>query len=78
MDDAVGINPGSEDAAKLHDPAKSKNASEASKINQPVPHVGRPLDGSQYLEVVEEQIYAEHPEQQKPGIPSVQNSQQGK
>ena len=30
-----------------------------------LPHVGKPLDGSQYFTVIEEQIYAELPPTQK-------------
>jgi len=36
--------------------------------NEMIPHVGRPLDGSQYLDVVEEQAWADRrpsPEEEK-------------
>jgi hypothetical protein len=37
---------------------------EEGKTGAPVPYVGRPLDGSQYHDVIEEQIYAD----QRPGV----------
>ncbi len=48
------------------DPRKDQPIKEASRpsTTQPgdgVPHVGRPLDGSEYLDVVEEQKYADKP-----------------
>ena len=30
-------------------------------VTQTIPHIGKPLDGSQYRTVIEEQVYAELP-----------------
>ena len=50
--------------------AANKNAADETKVPAPHgPYAGRPLDGSQYLDVVEEQEYAERrptPEEQRP------------
>lgn len=53
--------------------ASQSIAPEQAGAHQPVapsgPYVGRPLDGSQYIDVIEEQEYAERrptPEEQKP------------
>lgn len=49
-------------------PSRKINVTEAGKI-PPAPYVGRPLDGSQYIDVVEEQEYADRPpsrEEQQP------------
>lgn len=50
-----------------------KIAPEQAGAHQPIapgsPYAGRPLDGSQYIDVIEEQEYAEQrptPEEQKP------------
>jgi hypothetical protein len=49
-------------------PSGKAKPAEASKT-PPGPYVGRPLDGSQYVDVVEEQEYADRPpsrEEQQP------------
>lgn len=48
------------------DPRQDKPLTEQSRPTETkpgdgVPHVGRPLDGSEYLDVVEEQQYADKP-----------------
>lgn len=43
------------------------------------PYVGRPLDGSQYVDVIEEQEYADRrpsPEEQKPRFSHMQRAEQ--
>jgi len=58
--------PSSSESASL--PSKKANMTEASK-KPPGPYVGKPLDGSQYVDVVEEQEYADRPpsrEEQEP------------
>lgn len=36
----------------------------ANEMNEPIPHIGQPLDGRHYLDVLEEQTHAE----QKPDL----------
>lgn len=49
-------------------PSKKANVTETSKV--PLgPYAGKPLDGSQYIDVIEEQEYADRPpsrEEQQP------------
>lgn len=48
---------------------KNELADKPNEQNQPVPYVGRPLDGSQYVDVIEEQVYSEQrptAEEQRP------------
>lgn len=48
-----------------------------NRQNPPVPHVGKPLDGSQYLDVLEEQLHANQapqPEGQNPLHPEIDPS----
>jgi hypothetical protein len=48
----------------------SSRKNDSAHVNQPSPHIGRPLDGSQYHDVVEEQMYAEErPEQHRRPAP---------
>lgn len=42
-------------------PLKEESRPSQTKPGDGVPHVGRPLDGSEYLDVVEEQTYADKP-----------------
>lgn len=57
-----------------HAPGKTggpgrKDTTQAAQEAAPLPYAGKPLDGSQYHDVIEEQEYAEQrptPEEQKP------------
>ncbi|HYC42864.1 MAG TPA: hypothetical protein VEB70_07740 [Noviherbaspirillum sp.] len=53
-----------------HQPSRKADAKKAAQTNIPVsPFAGRPLDGSQYIDVVEEQEYADRrptAEEQRP------------
>lgn len=42
-------------------PLSEKSVATETKPGDGLPHVGRPLDGSEYLDVVEEQQYADKP-----------------
>ncbi len=49
---------------------KSTKQEGAKRPDETIPHVGKPLDGSQYHDVVEEQKYSEQrpaPAENKPG-----------
>jgi|GEM_PF-2969169 len=41
--------------------AESDESKHAQRPAEVIPHVGRPLDGSQYQDVVDEQLWAEKP-----------------
>ena len=41
-----------------HD-ARGDDPPRANELNEPVPHVGQPLDGRHYLDVLEEQAHAD-------------------
>ncbi|MDB5798322.1 MAG: hypothetical protein JWP36_2224 [Paucimonas sp.] len=43
------------------EPLTERSGTSQTKPGDGVPHVGRPLDGSEYLDVVEEQAYADRP-----------------
>jgi len=68
--------PPSSDTAK-----QSANQPEQEMKAPPGPYVGRPLDGSQYLDVVEEQEYADRPptqEEQRPRYSYLKEGQRPK
>lgn len=44
--------------AQQDQPLVERSAESKTKPGDVVPHVGRPLDGSEYLDVVEEQVYS--------------------
>jgi hypothetical protein len=46
-----------ENPAKQNDPRNGQP--HANELNEPAPHVGQPLDGRHYLDVLEEQEHAE-------------------
>lgn len=40
-------------------PDQHKVQPHANELNEPIPHVGQPLDGRHYLDVLEEQMHAD-------------------
>lgn len=51
----------SQHPSKDDQPLKENSRPTETKPGEGMPHVGRPLDGSEYLDVVEEQQYADKP-----------------
>lgn len=47
--------------SKDDQPLKENSSATQTRPGEGIPHVGRPLDGSEYLDVVEEQKYADKP-----------------
>lgn len=48
----------------------------ANELNEPIPHVGQPLDGRHYLDVLEEQAHADtkpQPDGENPRHPETEN-----
>ncbi len=42
-----------------HDGQAAAGQAQANELNEPIPHVGQPLDGRHYLDVLEEQAHAD-------------------